>query len=84
MKDEPRWHLDGKPLEGEDVIMVRDGHELRGILRCDGDTPPGSPIFEWLPDGLDELQRVAVDVATDTFRRLLPDEPKRHTVRRLN
>jgi hypothetical protein len=87
-KDEPRWHLDGVPVEGEHVVASRDGIEIHGRIVCDGPEPPGRPIFTWLLAGETEAQRVEIRPETDTFRRASAQERDRgslpHPIRRLH
>jgi hypothetical protein len=79
-KGEPRWCLDGTPLDGP-VFMLRGGVEVIGLLDEEGENPPGKPFFCWLVDGKEN--RVEVQPLRDEFRRPSEDEANRtrHRIR---
>ena len=85
-RNQPRWHLDGRLLEGH-VVLIRGGHEMHGMVTFEGDTPPGTPIFQWLPQGLTELIDALINIEADEFRWPSDEEQKHvgpHPPRRLS
>jgi len=75
-KDEPRWCLDGEPLDGP-VFMLRGGVEMIGLFDTEGDDPPGKPVFRSRVSGEEHERRTEVDPRRDEFRRPSADEAKR-------
>lgn len=65
-KGEPWWFLDGVPITGGHVVRVLDSLELHGVIRLDGDGPPGVPWFEADIEGV--LGKTPIDIGKDQFR----------------